>query len=89
MSYGVLKKFDFDFKKAFTGKTVAGESAGANCLSTFCYSKSGGGIIKGLGLVPVKMIPHYNNEHKKELYTITDNLETLLLPNYQFKVFNI
>ncbi|MDQ3239102.1 MAG: peptidase E [bacterium] len=65
---------------------VAGESAGANCLSTYCYSKSGGGVISGLGMTPVKLIPHYNGEHEVEFKADLDQLELVLLSDYQYKV---
>ncbi len=78
-----------NLKELFSGKIVVGESAGANCLAAYCYSKSGGGVMKGLGLVPVKMIPHYIGEHAEKLTAIPEKLEILFLKNYQFKVFNI
>ncbi|TSC88123.1 MAG: Uncharacterized protein G01um101416_146 [Microgenomates group bacterium Gr01-1014_16] len=73
----------------FSGKIVAGESAGANSLSTYCYSKSGGGVIQGLGLVTVKTIPHYTKGMETVFRDITSDIESLLLPNYKFKVFEI
>ena len=76
-------------KEKFTDKIVAGESAGANFLSTYCYSKSGGGVIKGLGILPIKFIPHFESKHKEKLNRISGNLETLTLTNYQFKVYEI
>lgn len=84
----VLAKFP-NLGEYFSGKIVAGESAGANCLSTYCYSKSGGGVVHGLGLVPVKMIPHYDGEYKEELEALPEKLDMLLLSNYQYKVFII
>ncbi len=83
-----LKHFP-DLKEAFSGKIVSGESAGANAVCTYCYSKSGGGVIKGLGFVPVKIIPHFNGEHLQELTEINKELETVSLPEYKFRVFNI
>lgn len=85
---GALNKYP-DFKKAVEGKTVAGESAGAYALSTCFYSKSEGGIFEGLGLVPVKTICHYDGENGEKLNECPKNLETLLLADYEFKVFNI
>lgn len=83
-----LDKFP-NLKEHFLGKVVAGESAGANVLSTYCYSKSGGGVIKGLGTLPLKLIVHYIGEHKDVLSEVPENLEVLLLPNHKYKVFNI
>lgn len=73
----------------FAGKVVTGESAGANVMATYCYSKSGGGVLKGLGLVPVKFMPHYEGENKELLEAIPDKLEIVTLRNYEFKVFYI
>lgn len=83
-----LKKFT-GLKELFKGKTVAGESAGANALTAFCYSKSGGGILEGMGILPVKMIPHYKDEYKGVLDSVPGDLETLLLPVYEYRVFNV
>ncbi|MBP9798289.1 Type 1 glutamine amidotransferase-like domain-containing protein [Candidatus Woesebacteria bacterium] len=80
-----------DFADSCKGKIVAGESAGANVQASYCYSKSGGGIIKGLGMVPVFMYPHYEKGGEKEidLTQIPDSLERLFLANYEFRVFEI
>lgn len=80
-----------DLADSLKGKIVAGESAGANVQATYCYSKSGGGIIKGLGMLPIFMYPHYEKGGEKEidLTQIPNSLEKLFLGNYQFKVFEI
>lgn len=83
----VLKMFN-NLKELFVGKTIVGESAGANCLSSYCYSPSGG-VLQGLGLVPVKTIPHYQVGDEKVFIDTPKELEMLLLPSYQFKVFYI
>jgi len=76
-----------NIKELFSGKIVAGESAGAYVLSTCFYSKSEGGVFEGLGLVPVKTICHYIGENKEKLEECPEELETLLLPDYEYKVF--
>ncbi len=53
-----LKKFP-NLKELFQGKTIAGESAGAYALSLYCYSQSANGVIQGLGIIPIKIICHY------------------------------
>lgn len=73
----------------FSGKIVAGESAGANSLSAYCYSKSGGGVIQCLGCVPVKTIPHYEKGMESNFKDIFPEIEPLFLPEYKFKVFEI
>ncbi len=84
-----MKKFN-DLEKLFEGKTVAGESAGMNFLSAYCYSKSGGGVIKCLGIVPFKTIPHYSDEFreaKEELEKIPGDFKTLALSEYEYTVY--
>jgi len=56
-------------------------------LSTCFYSKSKGGIFKGLGFVPVKTICHYVEQNAEKLKDCPDNLESLFLPDYKFKVY--
>ena len=81
-----LRRYE-NLDKLFGGKVIAGESAGANSLSAYCYSKSGGGIIPGLGLVPVRIIPHYKKGMETHFANIASDLELVLLPEYAFKVF--
>ena len=73
----------------FSGKIVAGESAGANSLSAYCYSKPGGGIIQGLGLVSVKTMPHFAEGMESNFKDIYPEIESLFIPEYKFKVFEI
>ena len=77
------------FADLIRGKTVAGESAGANILSTYFYSNSLQECLKGLGLVPVKLICHFTEERRGKLKDCPADLEELLLPEYQYKVFEI
>lgn len=83
----VLEKFN-DLDNLFKGKTIAGESAGANCLASYCLSKSSG-VLKTLGCVPVIIIPHYEVGMEKEFNKIDQKTELLLLANYKFRVFNL
>lgn len=76
-----------DLAELLKGKIVAGESAGAYVLSACFYSKTEGEIFKGLGFVPVKTICHYIGKNKEKLNKCPKELETLLLKDYQFKVF--
>ncbi|MDB5258947.1 MAG: hypothetical protein JWO73_155 [Candidatus Taylorbacteria bacterium] len=82
-----LKEFP-GFADAIRGKIVAGDSAGANVLSSVFYSMSMG-IGEGLGILPIKIICHYKEENKEMLQEIRPELETLLLPEYQIKVYEI
>jgi peptidase E len=72
----------------FTGKTVAGESAGANVLAAYCYSRSGG-VIQGLGCVPVVFVPHYQPGDEQPVASLYPDLEHLYLPSYEFKSFTL
>lgn len=83
-----LKRFP-SLKELFIGKIVAGESAGANVLAKFCYSPNADEVIEGLGILPIKIIPHYLKEYKGKLDGVGQELETLFLPEYQFKVFMV
>lgn len=84
----ILKRFP-NLKELFSGKIVAGESAGANVLGKFCYSPSANEIINGLGILPIKIIPHYSEEYRGKLDGVGQELETLLLPVYEYRIFNI
>lgn len=81
-----LEKFP-DLGELFRGKIIAGESAGANVLATFCYSPSANHVLECLGILPVKIIPHYCESYKGKLDTVGHGLELLLLPEYTFKVY--
>ena len=80
-----LKNFS-DLKTHFEGKVIAGESAGANFLATLCYSKSGGGIIKCLGILPIFVYPHFEKGNSLPSEKIPDKLQKLFLSNYEYKV---
>lgn len=84
----VLKKYP-DLREAIKGKVVAGESAGANVFCTYFYSPNADGVFEGLGFLPLKSIPHYREEYKDKLNNVGLNLESLLLKEYEFKVFVI
>lgn len=84
----VLKKFS-DLKRLFEGKIIAGESAGANVLAAFCYSPNADQVITCLGILPIKIIPHYCEAYKGKLDDVGHGLETVLLPEYKFKIVEI
>lgn len=80
-----LKEFP-SLKKHFEGKIIAGESAGANFLATLCYSKSGGGLIKCLGILPIFTYPHFEKDSPLPTENIPDDLQRLFLSNYEYRV---
>jgi len=77
-----------DLRPFFKGKVLAGESAGANVLSTYCYSKSGGGVLKCLGMLPVFMYPHFKDEIPFDEKIISESLEKLFLRDYEYRVIS-
>lgn len=83
-----LKKFP-EFKEMLKNKTVVGDSAGAYVLSSCFYSKTEGGVFKGLELVPVRTICHYIGINEEKLDKYLPQLERLLLSDHQYKVFHI
>ena len=83
-----LEKYP-EFKGMLKNKTVAGESAGAYVLSSCFYSKSEGGVFKGLELVPVRTICHFIGVNEEKLDKYLPQLEKLLLSDHQYKIFYI
>ena len=77
-----------DISEYFNNKIVAGESAGANILCTYFYSPNADKVLKGLGILPVRLIPHYTEEKKDKLNGYGDGMETLFLPEYKFTILN-
>lgn len=89
----VLQKFS-DFAKTLVGKIIAGESAGAYALSTYYHSASVGGAHKGLGVLPVKVICHYqsdkhltNDDPIELMNEYPENLELVVLKDYEWRTF--
>lgn len=75
-----------NLKELFDGKIIAGDSAGANVVCSAFYSMKIG-VSEGFSLIPIKIISHYLEENKDKLKNIKPELETLFLPEYQFKVY--
>lgn len=82
----IFKKYD-GLEELFKGKTIAGESAGAYVLATYIYSNFKKRVFQGLGILPLKLICHYNSGDEIHLKNAPEDLETLLLEEYQYKVF--
>ncbi len=73
--------------ESIRGKIVAGESAGANALASYSYSPKAEAILQGLGVLPIKLIPHYKEEYKGVLDSVGRELELVELAEYETKVF--
>ena len=82
-----LKKIS-NLKELFDGKIIAGDSAGANVLTTIFYSKTIG-TSEGLGFIPIKIICHYLEEDKEKLEHMRSDLEILFLSEYEIRTFLI
>lgn len=49
----------FDYKNLFEGKVIAGNSAGSDMLATHHWTCDWRACADGLGILPIKFIPHY------------------------------
>jgi peptidase E len=88
-----LKKYP-DFTEAIQGKTIAGSSAGAYVLSTFFFSNDRGRVFEGLGILPIRVLCHYQStKHQTQgsglesLEQYPQNLELIVLRDYEWRVF--
>lgn len=53
----------FDIPKIWEGKVVSGSSAGSDSLSAHFWTGDWRECMDGLGIVPVKFIPHFKSEY--------------------------
>ena len=93
---GTLKKYPA-LEENLNGKTVAGSSAGAYAIgrySSFHDDESGGQIREGLGLLPLRVVCHYesadlppNPKALSSLRELSQDLELVLLRDFEWKVF--
>lgn len=91
-----LKKYG-NLKERLEGKTVAGSSAGAYVIgkySAFHDDESGGKIREGLGLLPLRIVCHYqstdlppNPEALASLMAMAQDLELVTLRDFEWKIF--
>lgn len=79
----------------FATKTVGGSSAGAYALAKYGPGHSEKGIREGLGLVPTRLICHYESkelppdlESCNELTTMALELELVKLRDFEWRVFS-
>lgn len=80
-----LSKYS-NIRQILSGRTIAGDSAGANVLARVFYSKDSKVIGRGLGILPLKIVVHYEDGTPNPLINVEPELETLLLHEYEFKV---
>jgi peptidase E len=72
--------------KYLAGKILVGDSAGANVFCEFGYSMSSDKVFEGLGLLPIKIIPHFIPEYANKFGDTGIDLEALYLKEYEYKV---
>lgn len=75
-----------DIRDIFSGKTIAGDSAGVNVLSKLCFTKNTNTLVQGLGVLPLKTMCHYTENETRSFGDIEPKAETLLLRDYEIKV---
>lgn len=77
-----LKKYT-GLDEVFKGKTIGGDSAGANFLGQYFFSKGSQEVGEGLRILPFKVLVHYMDGASNPLSDIEPNLETLFLREYE------
>lgn len=82
------------FVQSIQGKVISGSSAGAQLLSRYYSSSSEGGIHEGLGVLPIRIVCHYQSDllpSKEDPLKLFENyqqeLELIVLKDYEWKVF--
>ena len=76
-----------DFKSLIHGKVYMGSSAGANIAAKYFFSGTYQELIEGLGLVPIKVIPHWDvsqAEAEEKLKSTGEDLPIYKIPKYKF-----
>ena len=81
----VLRKYP-NVKEILSNKVIAGDSAGANAMGQLFYSKNSKEIGEGLGILPFKILVHYEDGAPNPLVDVESHLETLILHEYETKV---
>lgn len=84
---GVLKTYK-NLEQVFSEKIIAGDSAGVNVLGQLFYSKNSKEIGEGLKILPFKIVVHYVDGIPNPLEHTKPKLETLLIHEYETKVFS-
>lgn len=85
------------WREALQDKIVVGSSGGADVLCQYYgVGKTGRFDGEGLGLIPVKFIPHWENDDSVDWDTLLENLknhkedlEIIVLREGEFKIFDL
>ena len=88
---------DLSWTKHLAGKTVVGTSAGACALAQYDYDVDHFKLSDNLGLLPIKVLPHYRSDYgaphvnwdsiEKTLSNYKEPLELVLLREGEYRVF--
>ncbi len=92
-----LLKKNQDWQKELDGKTLAGSSAGADAMSKYFYDLDNLKLNEGLGILPIKVLVHYQSDYNspnidwekayEELKNYKEDLPIVTLREGEFKVF--
>lgn len=80
----VLAQFT-NLKELFSGKVIAGDSAGTNVLAT-AFNSISTGPGEGFGVLPIKIICHYTSDKEHALDGMYPELETICLKELEYIV---
>ncbi len=84
-----------DFTTVIKGKVVSGSSAGAYVLAKYYFSNSQNRVMDGCGLVPVRVVCHYQSivhpipediDPVREMEKYDNSLELVLLKDYEWVI---
>ena len=88
-----------NWSEKLDGKTIAGSSAGMDMLARYCFNLDTLQLEDGLGLLPIKTIPHWKSDYnapninwddaKQSLSEYMEDLPIVTLGEGEFKVFEI
>lgn len=84
----ILKKYP-NLKELLQNKTVGGDSAGANMLGHYFYSKRSKEIGEGFKIIPYKILVHYEDGTPNPLADSEPDMETLFIREYETVVKNV
>ena len=84
------------WREGLSGKTFAGSSAGADAIGKYYYGLDAQKVGEGLGLLAIKVIPHYRSNYNapnidlnktySELNNYQEDLPLVTLKEGEFKV---
>jgi peptidase E len=81
-----------NFPELIAGKVLVGISAGANILSKYYYSTVADEIREGIGLLPIKLITHYDKGMDEQINRLTNygkELPILKIPEEKYIVIDL